>query len=137
MRLTSYHTYYRLDYHLVFVVKHREPLFSTSKLLSFQKLTQEKAKELQFTLHLTNGYKDHVHLLLSTKPSAKLSNIVKHIKGYFSFCHPNFKWQRGYSAFTVDITSFDRIYQYVKNQKKHHKNESLEDEISFLTEVLC
>ena len=27
---------------------------------------------------------------------------------------------RGYGAFTVDESSFDRVFQYIKEQKEHH-----------------
>lgn len=32
----------------------------------------------------------------------------------------NLYWQRGYAAFSMDANSFDRIFNYVKNQEVHH-----------------
>jgi len=42
---------------------------------------------------------------------------------------PKFKsWQEGYGAFTYSIREKDRIINYIKNQKEHHKKETFYDE---------
>ena len=43
-------------------------------------------------------------------------------------------WQDGYGAFTYSVKEKDRINNYVKNQKEHHKSESYCDEFKRLQE---
>lgn len=77
---------------------------------------EEKAVSLGFTLHITNGCRDHVHLLVSAPPKWSISDIVKNMKGYSSYRIPELYWQRGFGVFTVDRNSFDTIFNYIKNQ---------------------
>ena len=79
-------------------------------------LFREKAAGLGFTVHITNGRKDHVHVLISAPPKWSVSDIVKYLKGYSSNKIPGLYWQRGYGVFTVDPDSFDRVFNYIKNQ---------------------
>jgi putative transposase len=41
-------------------------------------------------------------------------------------------WQEGYGAFTCSVRSRDRIIDYIKNQKEHHKKKSFIDEYKAL-----
>jgi hypothetical protein len=40
----------------------------------------------------------------------------------------DFAWQAGYGAFTVSKSQEDRVRQYIRDQEKHHRRESFEDE---------
>ena len=79
-------------------------------------ILKEKALSLGFTLHITNGRSDHVHLLVSVPPKWSVSGIVKNMKGYSSFKIPVLYWQRGFGVFTVDRNSFYRVFNYIINQ---------------------
>jgi REP element-mobilizing transposase RayT len=39
-----------------------------------------------------------------------------------------FSWQEGYGAFSVSSSSTDALIQYIKNQEKHHRKFSFEEE---------
>jgi putative transposase len=78
---------------------------------------------------------DHIHILSDLHPSVSLSDYIKDIKvasslwmkecGYF----PAFEgWQDGYGAFTYSIREKDKVINYIKNQKEHHKSETFYDE---------
>ena len=46
---------------------------------------------------------------------------------------PDFiSWQDGYGAFTYNIRERDKIINYVKKQKEHHKKETYYDEFKRL-----
>ncbi len=113
-------TYYKLDYHLVFIIKDRFEIITPDLMAKIRQVAYKKAAELNFEIHIINGYKDHIHLLLSIPPKYALSETVRHIKGFTSKMIPHLTWQQGYGAFTVDETSFDRIFNYIKNQQEHH-----------------
>jgi hypothetical protein len=37
----------------------------------------------------------------------------------------NKKWQRGYGAFSYSQSHLDSVYNYILNQEKHHKKQTL------------
>jgi putative transposase len=39
-----------------------------------------------------------------------------------------FSWQVGYAAYAVNQSTADRVYDYIKNQKAHHRRKSAEKE---------
>ncbi|MBP7734979.1 MAG: IS200/IS605 family transposase [Spirochaetes bacterium] len=114
------HTYSTLIYHLVFVVKYRSPLITPEILERLRALFGKKSAELDSFIHIVNGHRDHVHVLISSSPKASVSHLAKHLKGYSSFMMKDLRWQNGYAAFTVDERSFQRVFGYIKNQEKHH-----------------
>ena len=95
-------------------------------------LYNEKANSLGFILHIVNGTEDHIHILLSIPPKLNIAKVLNHLKGYSSHEIPELYWQKGYSAFTLDKTSFDRIFNYIRNQQEHHKTCNFDDEMNVL-----
>lgn len=112
----SGHTYRNIVYHIVFSTKYREHVISPLMMKRIRDVLKEKAETLGLVVHIANGRGDHVHLLISAPPKWSLSEIVKNLKGYSSYKIPDLYWQRGYGVFTVDRSSFDRVFKYIKNQ---------------------
>ncbi|MFH0974707.1 MAG: IS200/IS605 family transposase [Spirochaetota bacterium] len=109
-----------MDYHIVFTTKDRLGMIDFDMLGKIRDYAGHKSREIGFVVHILNGYKDHIHILLSIPPKFAVSDIVKHIKGYSSRMIPEITWQEGFGAYTVDKDSFDRIFYYIKNQWEHH-----------------
>jgi putative transposase len=68
-------------------------------------------------------------------PSVSLENYIKDIKVASSIWlkskrdYPLFKgWAEGYAAITISIEEKDKVVEYIKNQKEHHKKVSFIDE---------
>jgi REP element-mobilizing transposase RayT len=64
-----------------------------------------------------------------------ISEIIKQIKGSSShFINQNnlttdkFSWQTGYAAFSVSEYAVEKVYEYIKNQKQHHRIKSFDKE---------
>jgi REP element-mobilizing transposase RayT len=64
-----------------------------------------------------------------------ISEIIKQIKGSSShFINQNnlttdkFSWQTGYAAFSVSESAVEKVYEYIKNQKQHHRIKSFDKE---------
>jgi putative transposase len=112
----SGHTYRGIVYHIVFSTKYREPVISPLMMKRLRAVIKEKAENLGFIVHITHGRADHVHLLISAPPKWSVSEIVKNLKGYSSYKIPDLYWQNGCGVFTVDRDSFDRVFNYIKNQ---------------------
>jgi putative transposase len=75
---------------------------------------------------IVGGVEDHIHMLIGLKPSHRLSDIMREVKHESSrWVHEviqnrGFAWQKGYSAFTVSPLAFEKVRQYIVNQRKHH-----------------
>ena len=84
---------------------------------------------------LINGVEDHIHILSDLHPSIALADYVRDIKratsGWLaaSELFPDFKgWAEGYGAFTYTWRDREKIINYIRNQREHHKSYSYEDE---------
>ena len=123
---------YSLRYHLIICVKYRRKCFSDERL-------SERFKELSTFVAGTQGVEaidqecgdDHVHLLISTKPSTNLTKYINFLKTYTS---KNLRkefpeelsdqlwgdafWSPSYYLATVGNVSLDTLYNYVENQRK-------------------
>ncbi|MCF7793855.1 MAG: IS200/IS605 family transposase [Candidatus Cloacimonetes bacterium] len=90
---------------------------------------------LEFYLHQIGGTEDHIHILIYVPPKIAVSKAVGLLKGSSSyFINQKLKgedvlyWQRGYGVTTVCKENFDRICNYIKRQKEHHKNNDIWEE---------
>jgi len=110
------HIYRDIVFHVVFATKNREKVITPDMMVRLRFMLKEKAEILGFMLHIVNGRGDHVHLLISAPPKWSASDIVKNLKGYSSYHIPGLYWQRGFAVFTVDQCSFDRVFNYIRNQ---------------------
>jgi putative transposase len=41
---------------------------------------------------------------------------------------PKFEWQEGYGAFTVSASNVAAVREYVRDQERHHRKRSFQDE---------
>jgi REP element-mobilizing transposase RayT len=84
---------------------------------------------------------DHVHLLLETRATHRLADVMRGIKaGSSAWIHRDvgiaaFGWQDGYGAFTVSPSHRSRVTDYIRNQEARHRVETFQDEyLRFLKE---
>jgi REP element-mobilizing transposase RayT len=82
-----------------------------------------------------NGMQDHVHIFMGIKPSIAVSDLVRDIKNNSSnfinnkkFVKGKFSWQEGFGSFSYSHSQVDLIYQYIMNQREHHKRKSFREE---------
>jgi REP element-mobilizing transposase RayT len=76
----------RVWIHLVFSTKNREPFLNTKELREkvFNHI-KENAKEKEIWLDSINGYKEHIHCLISLNKEQSISKVAQLIKGESSF----------------------------------------------------
>jgi len=87
-----------------------------------------------------NGVSDHIHLLIKSSATDTIVKIVKQskvvssrfISKYFDV-DDCFRWHGGYGAFTVSRWDLPIIVNYVRKQKKHHREDDLYDDL----ETIC
>ncbi len=129
----------QIYYQIVFGTKHWEPTLSETHCVELYKYIWGIVEKKQCKLYRVNGVENHIHIFSDLHPSIALADYVKDIKVATSLWmkesgkFPIFKgWQEGYGAFTYNIREKEKLIQYVKNQKEHHKQESSKDEFKRL-----
>jgi REP element-mobilizing transposase RayT len=79
-----------------------------------------------------SGTEDHVHILFHLPPKLALAKAVLLLKAnsskWMTEAGNEFSWQEGYGAFSVSSSNTDSVIQYIKNQEKHHRKFSFEEE---------
>ena len=133
-------TYHQVYIQAVFAVKYREAIITNackSKILS---VIGTLINETGCKTIIVNGMEDHVHCLLSLKPTVSISELMKIVKGrsskYINDHHltkSRFEWQEGYGVFSYSRSHIDAVYKYIANQEEHHKKQNFKDEyLTFL-----
>jgi REP element-mobilizing transposase RayT len=125
--------------HLVWSTKYRQPLLKGNiRKKVFQHIKLNALAHEIYVDHI-GGFEDHVHCLVLLKKDQTISSLVKQIKGESShwinrnkLTPTKFQWQRQYYAVSVDLTRLQIIRNYIRNQEKHHKNKTLQNELNNL-----
>ena len=121
--------YTQLYIHILWSTWDRLPLITKEIEGPLYASIMAKCKALRCEILAIGGIEDHIHILLRLAPSISVAELVKEIKGTSSHLIskkilPNefFKWQGGYSAYSLRKSEIEYVKQYILNQKEHHKN---------------
>ncbi|MGB3192119.1 IS200/IS605 family transposase [Lyngbya sp. PCC 8106] len=76
----GFRSVYRLNAHIVLVVKYRRKAISKEILIRLQEIFVDTLKKWDCTLLEFNGESDHVHLLIDYKPDQSLSTLIGNLK---------------------------------------------------------
>ena len=119
-------------YHLVWSTFKRQHLITAIVENTLFGLIQHKSQELGCPIHAINSMPDHVHIVVSIKPSLAIAKWVKDVKGYSSYqtnqldvADVYFNWQSSYGCLTYGRKVVPEIVEYVKNQKQRHSNDDI------------
>jgi putative transposase len=136
-------SYLALWYHLVWSTKNREPFIAKSWKWQLYEHIRQYCADKQYHLDFINGTDDHVHLLISPKPTFAISDIVRDIKrdSYYwlkeqALVGNDFGWQDGYGAFTVSVSMVNTVRNYIKKQEEHHQKQTFDQEIDYFKSKL-
>jgi putative transposase len=136
------HSFVKCWIHALWATKERKPLIKPKiEILVHNKIEQE-LKESNCFVKIVNGMPDHVHGLFTLNPEKSLSDIIKQIKGSSShwinhqnFIPLKFAWQSGDAAYSVSESQLEKVYNYIKNQKTHHRVKTWQEEIDGLNRL--
>jgi len=119
--------YSELVYHLVWATRGREPLVNAETEALLVPHIQGKCRQLGYWLHAVGCVEDHVHLLLTLRPTDTVAEVVKRLKGSSShFVNSEtgsgsvLYWQRGYGVLSLRKKDLPVVAEYVERQKEHH-----------------
>ena len=81
------------------------------------------------------GMPDHIHILLSLPSTISISKAIQIIKGNSSKwitetfqTQSSFSWQKGYGAFSMNISILQDTIRYIQKQAVHHRHKSFKEE---------
>lgn len=121
---------YNFHYHLIWVTKYRQPVFTTPKLVNEMKnILNSIAEAGDILIKEMEVMPEHIHVLISFKPKYAPSSIVKSLKGHsakmFFANHPEIKnnklwgghlWSHSYYMSTLGNMSKEVVETYIRNQ---------------------
>ncbi|HUZ45860.1 MAG TPA: IS200/IS605 family transposase [Terriglobia bacterium] len=134
------HTYSNLLTHVIFSTKGREPLITPGLKTDLAAYLGGIVRELGGKVVAANSMPDHVHMLLWLPPSVAVADALRVVKTNSSRWARRtpkegrgFAWQTGYAAFSVSQSSAAAVAKYIREQEKHHRRVSFQEElIAFL-----
>jgi len=122
-------------FHCVFSTKDRLPLIPAPLRERLWPFLGGIARQNQMKAIEVGGMPDHVHLLLSLPSTLSLAKALQLIKGGSSkWVHDTFpeyrtfNWQVKYGAFGVSASLLDKTIHYIKNQERHHRKMTFQEE---------
>lgn len=96
-------------------------------------------RNMKATLLAAGGTSDHIHLAVRVHPELSILEFVRNTKTNSSkWVHEmfsaEFAWQEGYSAFSVSQSVVEKVIEYIRTQKEHHKALTFKEELEALLE---
>ena len=131
--------YVKVWIHLVWSTKNRQSFLKDDIRPTIFQHMRDNAKKKDIFLDFINGYREHVHALVSLGTEQTISNIVKLMKGESShWVNQNnlidlkFEWQHEYFAVSVCESLLDKTRDYIRNQEAHHTKKGFDDEFELM-----
>jgi putative transposase len=128
-------TFTQIYIQLVFSPKHRDRLLLEQLRPRIFEYLSRIATNIGHKSIIINGVSDHVHLFLGINPNISVSETVKELKRSSSifineqrFFPGKFEWQEGYGGFSYGRSQMENVYEYIKNQEKHHQKRTFREE---------
>jgi len=133
------HSLVKIWVHAIIGVKYRENLIIPKSEKLIYKILSREISKTSCKLFAIGGTENHVHVLIMLKSTVSISSVMKQVKGASSrmisrlkLCQEDFNWQIGYGAFSVSEKNVKGVIRYIKNQKIHHQEVNLRDEMGSL-----
>jgi putative transposase len=126
------HTFSKICVHVIFSTKDRRKIVSKELQPRLWAYLAGIAKNHDINMLAIGGTKDHVHLLLHLPPKLALAKAVLLLKANSSKWigeAMEFSWQEGYGASSISASNIDSVTRYVRNQEKHHRKFTFEEEL--------
>jgi putative transposase len=134
-------SYTQLYLHGVWATWDRLPLIMPEVEPQLYAVLADKCKELGCEPLAIGGINDHVHVLIRFSPTITIARLIGQVKGSSSHAMTHailpgtfFQWQGAYGAFTISKRSAPQVRAYILNQKTHHANQTLLDELERFTD---
>jgi putative transposase len=119
---------YILYYHYVFRTKYNRPVITKAVAAELLAVLKAVCEERGYLLYAAAAVPDHVHLILSLKPTTSPAEPMQYVKGRLSRelrrAFPELAgehlWASGYYVEAVGKKNIRRVLYYVSRQDEHH-----------------
>lgn len=135
-------SYNRIWIHSIWSTKNRLPLLDYRNERIVYNYMKSQFIEMGCRVVIINGMPDHVHCLFQLSSQYSIAEVIKQIKGSSShfinqnnLCKMKFAWQTGYASYSVSESIKESVFQYIFNQKKHHKRKTFQNEFDEIIRV--
>jgi len=129
------HSFNKIWIHAIWATKERVPIIKSTVESKIHQFISDQLRDQGCPIRIINGMPDHIHCLFLLNPTKSIAEIIKQIKGTSShYVNQNnliaekFAWQTGYAAYSVSESGVDKVFEYIKNQKKRHQKKTFEQE---------
>lgn len=133
-------TYLNLWVHVVFAVKHRQPLIADAWRDRLHAYLGGVLNGLGAVPLAIGGTADHVHLLIGFRATHAVADLIRETKkASTSWVRAEtpaqtFSWQEGYAAISVGSEGRSAVKAYILNQEAHHRTHTSAEELRALLE---
>ncbi len=123
-------------YHIIFHTLHNRSTINVEHEKELYKYIWGFCKNKNVFLHRVGGMPNHLHLMVNLPSSLSLADFVRELKtstNTWLKSNPDFPlfegWSDGYAGLSCGRNDVERVINYIKNQKRHHRVVSFADEI--------
>lgn len=119
--------FWRLYYHAIWAMKHREPIIEEAMIAPIVRAIKTPASGLDVVVFAVGVRPEHIHVVAQIPPQP-VATVVGCWKGASSHvvnalrpeAPTRLSWQGGYGVLSVSQSGFDRVVEYVQNQRERH-----------------
>ena len=122
--------------HFVFNTYRRKMTINEANQEALYRFIWKQLKEKNCKLLRIGGIPNHIHVFVDINPAvswAALAGEIKRVSSLWmkhSQLFPEFEgWGKEYFGFSKSLNDKNRVIEYIKGQKEHHKHHTFEDEI--------
>lgn len=127
---TNNHSVFKLNYHLIMVVKYRRKVIDDTISTRLKTIFEDIGEKYHITVKEWNHDIDHVHVLMTAKPNTELSKFINAYKSASSRKIKNefpkirqklwkeYFWSQSYFLLTVGGAPLEILKQYIETQGK-------------------
>ncbi len=127
--------YVRIWVHFIWSTKNRVRILSDELREKVFSHIKENASKKGVYLDTIDGAIDHVHTLVSLKSDQTIAKVAQLLKGESSHWLNNLnvmsgklEWQDEYIAVSVSESMIEKVRDYIRNQKEHHRVKTFTEE---------
>ena len=128
----AYRAVYNLTAHLILVTKYRQPILTDELLTELEAVFASILNTRGGNLDEFNGEKDHIHCIVSYKPSISVSNLVANLKATSSktmwrnyeeylkkqYWKKRVLWSGSYFIASCGGVTIEQLRKYVEQQSR-------------------
>jgi REP element-mobilizing transposase RayT len=125
----------KLYAHLIFSTKNRRPFLDDEIRPRVHAYLATVIRNIDSPYVVVGGVADHVHILFDMGKMHAPVEFAEQVKRESSkfvktlgLQYRDFYWQRGYGMFSVSPTHFPDAESYVRDQEKHHRLNTFQEE---------